>query len=192
MEDRHRRRTPHDTALRRAALAGGLLLVAQGVAAALTHQNSSYAGTAGDALADGLLAAGLLVTLAGIEGLRRRTAARLGALAVIGQTAIVIAIVATMVAGRDILDGVYVAGTVAWIIGEIGIVAGAIRTRQADLRPALALPIASLAALALSDSGGAVLLGLLWIALYATTSRALADRSARHPAAPGTQIANQA
>jgi hypothetical protein len=44
---------------------GAVVLVAQGVAAAATEQNTKYAGSTGDALSDGLLAAGLLLTLGG-------------------------------------------------------------------------------------------------------------------------------
>jgi hypothetical protein len=153
-----------------AALAAGALLIAQGVAAALTRQTETYAPTTGDVLSDGLLAAGLLVALAALDGLRRLTAPRWGVLAMAGQAAIVVAIAASMAAERDILDWLYIAGTVGWIAGQIGMVVAVVRGGRPELRPALALPLASLTALALSDSGGAILLGLTWMVL-ARTSR---------------------
>jgi hypothetical protein len=154
-------------ALRRAALATGCLLIAQGVAAALTRQNESYAGTTGDLLSDGLLAVGLIAGLVPLNMVRKRTTPRWGMLAMAGEAAIALAIVATIAAGRDILDGLYIAGTAAWIAGLIAIAVHVVRHRQAELRPAIALPLASLVALALTDAGGAILLGVAWIVLQA-------------------------
>lgn len=153
--------------LKTVAIGGGILLVVQAVAAAATEQSEKYAGSTGDVLSDGLLAAGLLLTLAGLEALRRALSARMGALAIAGQLALVISVVATMAAGGEALDVVFVIGTLAWLIGLIGIAVVAGRSGDRHWRPALALPLAGIAALGLADSGGVVLLGLVWLVLAA-------------------------
>jgi len=149
------------------ALAGAILLLAQALAAAVTQQSGypNYAGTTGDVLADALFAAGLLVGLAGLEAARRALAPRLGALAIVGQAALVIAILATVAANHDTLGGVYVAGTIAWLTGLVAIAVAAVRSRDALWLPAIALPPAGFSALAIGDAGGAVLLGLAWLVL---------------------------
>lgn len=144
---------------------GAVMLVAQGVAAAVTEQNTRYGGSTGDILADGLLAGGLLLTLAGLEALRRVLSPRAAALATAGQIALVVAILATVAAGRELLDGVFIVGTLAWLAGLIGIAVTAARTRERRWRTAIALPLTGLAALAFAEAGGAVLLGLVWLAL---------------------------
>lgn len=149
---------------------GGLVLVAQGVAAAATEQNTKYAGSTGDALADGLLAAGLLLTLAGLEALRRALSPRIAALAIVGQVALMISILATMAAGHEALDAVFVAGAVAWLVGLIGIAINAARPRERPWRATIALPLAGLAALAFHDAGGGALLGLVWLVLGARSA----------------------
>lgn len=147
------------------AIGGGVLLVAQAIATAATEQNEKYAGSTGDVLSDGLLAAGLLLTLAGLEALRRTLSARMGALAIGGQLALLISIVATMAAGREALDIVFVIGALAWLVGLIGIAVTAGRSGDRNWRPALPLPLAAIAALGFADAGGAVLLALVWLAL---------------------------
>jgi hypothetical protein len=149
------------------AALSGVVLVAQAVVAALTDQNDRYAGSTGDALADSLLAAGLLLSLAGLVALRRTLARRTGALAIAGQATIVLAIAVTIAAGRESLDAVYIVGTVAWIVGLLGVAFLALRSHDPRYRPAVALPVAGLLALGLADSGGAVLLGLTWLVLSA-------------------------
>ena len=146
------------------AIVGGVLLVAQAIATAATEQNEKYAGSTGDVLSDGLLAAGLLLTLAGLEALRRTLSATMGALAIAGQLALLISIIATMAAGREALDAVFVVGTLAWLVGLIGIAITA-GSGDRNWRPALALPVAGIAALGFADAGGAVLLGLVWLVL---------------------------
>lgn len=149
---------------------GGVVLVAQGVAAAATEQNTKYAGSTGDALSDGLLAAGLLLTLGGLEALRRGLSRRMAAAAMVGQVALLISILATVAAGREALDAVFVAGAVAWLVGLIGIAIAAARSRERLWRAAIALPLAGLAALAFQDAGGAALLGLVWLVLSARST----------------------
>lgn len=144
---------------------GAVMLVVQGVAAAVTEQNKRYAGSTGDVLSDGLLAAGLILTLAGLEALRRVLSSRTAALAMAGQIALVVAILATVAAGRELLDGVFIVGTLAWLVGLTGIAVAAARARQRRWRAALALPLTGLVALAFTDAGGAVLLGLIWLVL---------------------------
>ena len=145
------------------AMGGGLLLIAQAVAAAFTEQSASYSGTTGDALSDVLLGTGLILTLAGQEGLRRTLAPRSGALAMAGQTALVIAIAATVAGGRELLDPVYIVGAICLFAGSIGQAVAAARSRDPRWRPMLALPVAAVIALALADTGGAALLGLVWV-----------------------------
>ena len=145
---------------------GAVVLVAQGVAAAATEQNTKYAGSTGDALSDGLLAAGLLLTLAGLEAVRRALSRRMAAAAIVGQVALLISILATM--GRrtqKALDAVFVVGTLVWLVGLIAIAITAARRRERHWRAAIALPLAGLAALAFQDAGGGALLGLVWLVL---------------------------
>ncbi len=149
---------------------GGVVLVAQGVAAAATEQNTTYAGSTGDVLSDGLLAAGLLLTLVGLDALRRALSQRMAALAMVGQVALLISILATVAAGREALDAVFVAGTLAWLIGLIGVAIVAARSPERFWRATIALPLAGLAALALQDAGGAALLGLVWLVLGARSA----------------------
>ncbi|MDQ3678041.1 MAG: hypothetical protein M3401_14805 [Actinomycetota bacterium] len=149
---------------------GGVVLVAQGVAAAATEQNTKYAGSTGDVLSDGLLAGGLLLTLAGLEALRRVLSRRMAALAMVGQVALLASILATVAAGREALDAVFVVGTLVWLVGLIGIAVAVARSRERFWRAAIALPLAGLAALAFQDAGGAALLGLVWIVLGARSA----------------------
>lgn len=149
---------------------GAVVLVAQGVAAAATEQNTKYAGSTGDVLSDALLASGLLLTLAGLEALRRVLTPWMAALAMAGQVALLISILATMAAGRETLDAVFVGGTLAWLVGLIGIAIAAGRSRERFWRPAIALPLTGLAALAFADAGGALLLGLVWLVVGAQTA----------------------
>ena len=149
---------------------GGLVLVAQGVAAAATEQNTKYAGSTGDALSDGLLAAGLLLTLGGLEALRRVLSRRMATVAIVGQVALLISILATMAAGREALDAVFVVGTLSWLVGLIAIAIAAARTSERSWRAAIALPLAGLAALAFQDAGGGALLGLVWLVLSARSA----------------------
>ncbi len=153
------------------AIGGGGLLVTQAVAAAVTKQSTHYSATTGDVLSDGLLAAGLLMALAGLEAARRTFAPRTVALAMAGQTAIVIAILATVAAGSEALNAVYVIGTVAWVAGLVGVAVASARSGDARWRPAIALPVVGLVALALADAGGAVLLGLIWLSLGVRVGR---------------------
>lgn len=149
---------------------GAVVLVAQGVAAAATEQNTKYAGSTGDALSDGLLAAGLLLTLAGLDALRRALSRRMAAAAIVGQVALLISILATVAAGHEALDAVFVAGTLVWLVGLIAIAIAAARSRQRIWRAAIALPLAGLAALAFQDAGGGALLGLVWLVLSARST----------------------
>ena len=71
----------------------------------------------------------------------------------------------------EALDAVYLAGTVGWLIGSIGIAVAAGRSGDSRWRPALALPLAGLIALGLADAGGAALLGLVWVLLGAALRR---------------------
>lgn len=109
-----------------------------------------------------MLAAGLLLTLGGLEALRRGLSP---AAAMEGQVALLISILATVAAGREALDAVFVVGTLVWLVGLIGIAIAAARTGERSWRAAIALPLAGLAALALQDAGGAALLGLVWLVL---------------------------
>lgn len=147
---------------------GGLVLVAQAVAAAVTQQSEKYSGTTGDILSDALLGLGLLVSLAGLEALRRALAPRIGAVAIVGQAAIVVAIGATIAVGHEALDAVYVVGTLAWLTGLMGIAVAAVRSGEARWRPAMALPVVGVLALALVNEGGAILLGVVWLILGVT------------------------
>ncbi len=149
---------------------GGVVLVAQGVAAAATEQNTKYAGSTGDALSDGFLAAGLLLTLGGLEALRRVLSRRIAAAAMVGQVALLISILATMAAGREALDALFVVGTLVWLVGLIGIAIAPARSRERSWRAAIALPLAGLAALAFQDAGGGALLGLVWLVLSARST----------------------
>ena len=153
--------------LAKAAIGGGVLLMAQAVAAAVTEQNEKYAGSTADVLSDGLLAAGLLLTLAGLEALRRALSAGMATLALAGQLALLISIAATIAAGREALDPFYVVGALTWLVGLIGIAVAAGRSGERRWRAALALPLAGVAALAFADVGGAVVLGLVWPVLAA-------------------------
>ena len=153
--------------LKALAIGGGVLFVAQAAAAAATEQNEKYAGSSADLLSDGLLAAGLLLSLAGLQALRRMLRARTATLAIGGQLALLISIAATIAAGREALDALFVAGALAWLAGLTGTAVAAARSRDRRWRPALALPPAGIAALALADAGGAALLGLLWLVLTA-------------------------
>lgn len=163
-------RTASRPSVRMLTTVGGVVLVAQGVAAAATEQNTKYAGSTGDALSDGLLAAGLLLTLAGLEALRRVLSRRMGAAAIVGQVALLISILATMAAGREALDAVFVIGTLVWLVGLIAIAIAAARTGERSWRAAIALPLAALAALAFQDAGGGALLGLVWLVLSARSA----------------------
>ena len=154
-------------------IVGGALLVIQAIASAFIDQSTNYSATTGDLLSDGLLGAGLLVTLAGLDSLRRTLAPRFGWFALAGQAAITLAIVATIAAAHEVLDGVYIAGTAAWLVGTVAMAVVAARTRGVD-KLVVILPVACVLSLALADTGGALLLGALWIVVG---SRLRVDRA---------------
>jgi len=140
------------------------VLIAQAVAAALTDQHAHYQGSTGDLLSDGLLCAGLVLVLPGLHRLGATLAPRFGLAAVLGQGAVAISIAATVAVGHEALDVVYIIGAAALLIGSIAIAA---RAWYSQYRVAVALPMAIVAAFALADAGGAILLGLIWLALGA-------------------------
>jgi hypothetical protein len=94
----------------------------------------------------------------------------MAAVAMVGQLALLISILASMAAGREALDAVFVVGTLVWLVGLIAIAIAAARSRKRFWRPAIAVPLAGLAALAFQDAGGGALLGLVWLVLSARST----------------------
>jgi hypothetical protein len=144
---------------------GALLTGVDGVIAITTHQAPKFVGSTADYLVESVFAAGLVAGLAVPAELSRGSRGRLAAagawLAGAGQAAVALAVLATVLQGRDVLGGVYVAGTVAWLAGSLGLAAGAPRARVL----ALCTVPAVLIALGLFGAGGSLALSLLWTAV---------------------------
>jgi hypothetical protein len=143
-----------------ASLAGVALLVLTGILCLTTGVHDTFNGDQSDAVVESVWAVALLLApmvLARVarraEGLRRATAG----LVVLGHVAIAAAVLATVVAGHEVWNGVYVAGFAIAVVGVIGFSLGARQWRPLVLVPALVV------ALAFFTAGGAIVLGLAWL-----------------------------
>lgn len=145
-----------------AAIGGGLAVV-QAIAALLEAPGETFAGSRADYIADGLWAAALALTLAGLWELRHFKTGRLwqvatyGALA--GQTAIIIAVAATLAAGREVLDALFIGGFAVEVISVLILAVVGRSLLLGLLVPALVLSLAFFA------QGGAAAFGIVWVAI---------------------------
>ena len=154
------------------AMVGGAVLLLQAIVAVATSTPDSFTGTTSGYFSDGLSAAGLVLTIAGLIALRLVRATGDGrdgvtaiVLACVGQLGLVVSIVATLAAGREVLDAVYIVAFVVWFVGLVLV---AITTATAHDLPrwsAVPLPLGALTATAFWAHGGSALLGAAWIAL---------------------------
>ena len=142
---------------------GGGLAIAQAIAALLDPPGESFTGSRADYIADALWAAALALTLAGFWNLRHfktgRTwqVATYGAMA--GQAAIAIAVIATLAAGREVLDMLFIAGFGVEIISVLILAVVARSLVLGLLVPALVLSLAFFA------QGGAAAFGIVWLVI---------------------------
>ena len=121
---------------------------------------------------------GMLGGLAGFHALQAASYGRLGAAgfyaAFVGTALLLISTAATILAGREVLDWLFVLG----FLGTLGLVPLGVGTLRAGVLPRWCGVLLIVAVLgipvyfALGNYGGAILYGLLWLALgYALWSR---------------------
>ena len=170
--------------LRPVALAGAVAFLAEGALEAVQPQAQPLTSAA-DFLMEGLFAAGLLLTLAGLLELHLRQGAAAGALgtwgfrlAAVGQGALGLVALASLARGHDVLGPLFAAALLAWLVGTV---LTAVAGRRAGVVPAwaaTALPVALVAGFAVG-AGGLLVLGLAWFAVLAALG---APRTAVRPA----------
>jgi hypothetical protein len=162
---------------------GGLTFIASGATEVAHHQGDPLK-TAADYGIEVGLAAGLLLSLAGLYKLhlqQERDLSSFGVwafrVAACGQTVLGIVAAATILRGQDALGPLFPLGVLAWGGGTL---AYAVATAKAAVMPRwvpVALAVGTVTGIAVNP-GGAVIVGALWLALAATV---LGDRSALRP-----------
>jgi FtsH-binding integral membrane protein len=160
-------------ATRLTGIIGGGLLVLTGVLCVATGVHDKFTGDRSDAIVECIWAVALLMSPVALSFSTRALDIRArvsGRLILAGQAAIALAILATVVAGHEVWNVVYVAG---FGITVVAILAYAVLTRRwivLVLAPALVLALAAFAA------GGPILLGLAWLAVDHVHDRSLIHR----------------
>jgi hypothetical protein len=164
---------------------GALTFVASGATEVVHHQGDPLK-TATDYGIEVGLAAGLLLTLAGLYKLHLQQERDLSSfgiwafrVAACGQAVLGIVAAATILRGQDALGPLFPLGVLAWAGGTL---AYAVTTAKAAVLPRwvpVALAVGTLAGIAVNP-GGTIIVGVLWLALATTV---LGDRSALRPAA---------
>ena len=161
--------------LRALASIGGLAFIADGVIE-LAHRQHDPFTVAADYLIEAALACGLLLTLGGFFALHLRQERDLGGLgawafrvAIVGQGTLGVVALATLARGEDALGPVFPLAVAAWAGGTIAYAVATDRARVLPRWTAPALGLATIAGIAL-DPGGAIVLGVLWLALTATVT----------------------
>lgn len=169
------------------ALVGSGLLILGGAVAAVTAGNEQFRTV------EGLLTAGLLVTLPGYAAIHlthRHRYGRLGTVsslaAAIGQVLILAAGVEALIVGEDVAGGLgellFFAGYVPLVLGVIGL---AIAIYRADVLPrpsAFLLPVGLLLISVLGDPG-AIGLGLAWTLLLSILFASVFRKDSARPEA---------
>jgi hypothetical protein len=143
--------------------AGGVLAIVQAVAALVYPPSEKFAATGADYLGDGLFVVALALTLAGLWGLRDMTTGRVphtaAGAALVGQSVIAVLVIATLFAGRDVLEALFIVGFGIEVIGLLVMAIASRRVLVGLLVPALVVT------LAFFSSGGAAAFGLVWLAI---------------------------
>ncbi len=172
------------TSLRLAAGIGGLAFIAEG-ATELAHTQAHRFASVGDYLIEAALAAGLLLTLAGLLALhlrQERDTGQLGAwsfrVAAAGQGALGVVALATLLRGHDALGPVFPIALVAWLLGTVVFAFATYRAAVLPRWVAPTLPVAIIVSVALGH-GGTIALGAAWLVLAGAL---LGDRHALRPA----------
>ena len=142
---------------------GGGLAIVQAVATVFDPPGESFTGSRADYIADALWAAALAMTLAGFWNLRHVKAGRTWQIAtyaaLAGQTLIAIAVAATLAAGREVLDVLFIAGFAVEVIAVIVLAVAGRSLMLGLLVPALVL------SLAFFGQGGAAAFGIVWVVI---------------------------
>lgn len=141
---------------------GGGLLVLTGVLCIATGVHDTFTGDSSDAIVESIWAVALLLSPVALSSATRDLDARAriaGRLILAGQAAIALAILATVIAGHEVWNAVYVAGFGVTVVATI---AYAVLTRR---WPVLLLVPALVLALAFFTAGGPILLGVAWLAV---------------------------
>jgi hypothetical protein len=172
----------------RAAISAGAIYIPLGVFFLVSSQNSDAYRFPADYLAEGFFAIALALTaiaLAGLYvGLRERNAPldmAASVLAIIGHVAMSVSAAASTVAGADTIDVLIPLGFLSAMVGValLGIITW--RARVLPGWSSAALIIAYPATITLSDNGGLLVLGTVWIAVgyvrWAATHEAVLSTS---------------
>lgn len=150
------------------AMLGGGVLIAQAILTVLFPPAEHFAGGFADYLAESLFVIGLALTLPGLLLLRERLTGRLsavgGAFAALGQSAVLLSVLVTLIKGREALDLLYIAGFAIWLVGLLALSVSAVR-QSSTLRATVALIPATILAIAMFTSAGTLVLGAVWIVL---------------------------
>jgi hypothetical protein len=149
---------------------GAVLMGLDGLILIPTHQSADFTGTTSDYIVESIFGAGLLAGLATPLELARRAGGRAASaaawLSALGQACVATSVLVTVIGGRDVLDTLYLVGTVAWIAGLVALAIAAPRVRATAL---ITIP-AVVVALALFGGGGPLALALAWGAVAARRS----------------------
>jgi hypothetical protein len=141
---------------------GGGLLVLTGVLCLATGVHDTFAGDNSDAIVESIWAVALLLSPVTLSSSSRALDTRprvAGRLILVGQAAIALAILATVVAGHEVWNAVYIAGFGITIVATLTFAVLTRRWIVLLLLPALVL------ALAFFTAGGPILLGAAWLAV---------------------------
>jgi hypothetical protein len=167
-----------------ATFAGALAFVAEGVVQ-LAHTQAEHFTVAGDYLIEGLFAAGLLLTMAGLLGLQLRQEAGAGRLASVGFSMAMVGqgvhgavAVATAIHGQDVLGPLVPVAMLVWLSGLVCFAIGTFRARILPRWAGPLLPLSLLAGIA-AGPAGPIVLGVAWLAEAALV---LTDRYELRPA----------
>ena len=162
------------------AATAAAVLVAQGVYTLIDAPNDVYAGSTADAVADSLLTAGALLIAAALAvASRRHSGATAGGLLgmAAGFTLIAVATLATVLAGEEKLDAVFVAGFGLVALSCLVVVARSLRGAPVVAGVAAALTLGLVIGLAFTSGGGIALAaacGFAALRLPSDAERALA------------------
>ena len=152
------------------AMLGGTIFVVSGVVQLVSPEQTDPFSRTTDYLIEVLLVLSFLLTLAGFVALHLRQAGSYGGprgwtgfrAAVIGQGAILASAVASLAAGGLVLGFLYVVGVFVLLVGLVLL---SIATYRAGILPHWGTYLVAALAVIVFGELGAVLVGLVWIAL---------------------------
>jgi hypothetical protein len=151
-------------------------MVVLGILTLAAPPHARFSGSGADYAADAVWAVLLAVSVPALVALGRgsgRAGRAAAAAAALGQAALALSVAATVAAGREVLDALFVAGFALELVGLVVLAAAARRAVVLALVPGLVI------ALALFGHGGTIALGAAWLAVGHRTTRAVREQLPR-------------